>query len=131
MQTGLRDEQGLATRGVHGASGRLWPLQRISGELANQTAEALVMCVQAEREEPWEEQPGGARQRQECLKPEGIRQVLCSRTDTTVMCRFYDAQSKGASLGMPVLGSGVTIFVMVDAAISRLKYMTRDSGLGE
>ena len=46
------------------------------------------------------------------------------------MCRFFDAQTAGASFELPSLGSGVTIFVMVDAAISRLKYMSRNSALG-
>lgn len=57
--------------------------------------------------------------------------MLCSRGDTSAMCRFYDAQTEGASVEMPLLADGVTIFVMVDAAISRLKYMNQNSGLGE
>lgn len=47
------------------------------------------------------------------------------------MCHFFDAQSAGAAFQLPSLGSGVTIFVLVDAAVSRVKYMSRSSSLGE
>ncbi|KAK9845581.1 hypothetical protein WJX84_002837 [Apatococcus fuscideae] len=68
---------------------------------------------------------------QDCETPHGLRQVLCSRDDTSIMCRFFDAQSEGAAFQLPSLGSGVTIFVMVDAAVSRVKYMSRSSPLAQ
>ena len=68
---------------------------------------------------------------QDCETPQGLRQVLCNRDDTSIMCRFFDAQTEGAAFQLPNLGSGVTIFVMVDAAVSRVKYMSRSSPLGD
>ena len=68
---------------------------------------------------------------QDCTTPHGLRQVLCSRDDTSTMCRFFDAQTEGAAFQLPSLGSGVTIFVLVDAAVSRIKYMPRSSALGK
>ncbi|KAK9842862.1 hypothetical protein WJX74_003558 [Apatococcus lobatus] len=68
---------------------------------------------------------------QDCATPHGLRQVLCSRDDTSTMCRFFDAQSEGAAFQLPSLGSGVTIFVLVDAAVSRVKYMSRSSSLAQ
>ena len=74
-------------------------------------------------------QHGTVHERQDCETPAGLRQVLCSRGDTSIMCRFF-AQSEGAAFQLPALGSAVTIFVMVDAAVSRVKYMSRSSPLG-
>ena len=87
------------------------------------------LLVQGQRQE-WVDHWGRDAARQDCNTPQGVQQFLCERADTTTMCRLYEAQSSGASAHMPSLGNGVTIFVMVDAAISRLKYMSRDSRLG-
>lgn len=89
-----------------------------------------LACLAQAGQRDWDD-PQSRQWERHCTKPDGIRQVLCSRTDTSAMCRFYDAQTAGASLEMPILADGVTIFVMVDAAISRLKYMNQNSGLGE
>ncbi len=86
---------------------------------------SIPMHVQAGRNREF-----GNYDSQDCMTPHGLRQVLCNREDTATMCRFFDAQTEGAAFELPSLGSGVTIFILVDAAVSRVKYMSRSSALG-